>query len=124
MSEPKGLSGGITADQLKELLATVIAEARKPVVTEAQIKELEAQQAMRKDIAADVKQQAINKKRFQDNCSHMRRDGSTRAVFVKQNPPDEDFMICQLCQDVTYASKEPQEFNRLFQLAGAADMFA
>ena len=121
MSQPAAAS--ISADQLKDILAAVIAEARKPVVTDKEILEAKHAQEMRASKAELVKEQMRNKKFQQETCTHMRKDGSCRAVFVKGSGPDvEPFMICQGCQDITLASKEPAEFNRLFQAAGAADM--
>lgn len=116
-------STSITAEQLKDILAAVITEARKPVQTEKDLRDIKDAQDTRVANAELVKQQAANKKYQQDSCTHMRKDGTCRAVFIKGSGPDvEPFMICQGCQDKTWASKEPAEFNRLFQLAGQTDM--
>jgi hypothetical protein len=117
-------SGAVSADQLKEILATVIAEARKPVITEKDIREQEQAQQSRLQQSDLVKEEARNKKFNQDNCTHLRKDGSCRAVLVRGSGPDvEDLIICQGCQDITRRSTEPAEFLRLFQLAaGSSDI--
>ncbi len=118
------VKAGISADQLKDILATVIAEARKPVITDKEIREEEQAREARRANAEASKQEAANKKFMQDTCSHLRRDGSCRAVFVKGSGPDvENFLICQFCQCIIRPSEKPELFNKLFQMAaGASDI--
>lgn len=120
----------IGAQELKDILMSVIDAARKPVVTDKELRDQAQAQDERKANAALVMQERANKLSLQKSCSHMRRDGSTRAVFVK----GEDFMICQFCQAIIHGGERPasnpfpdhiydnQMFNRLFQMAGAADI--
>ena len=114
-------AANISAEQLKEILATVIAEVKKPNAVEQREldrKEAEFEQAQedRVQLAGQVMQQAAEKKAQQAMCSHMRRDGSTRAVYIQNG----NYMLCQLCHDVIRPETRPQEFNKLFQMAQPA----
>lgn len=115
----------ITADELKSILSTVIAEARKPPEpTEEEKAVMASEKAMRKQTAEQSLAAMENKRREQAACIHMRRDGSSTAVYVHNG----NFFICQQCQAVIHPGVRPegsddtmgiydtQLFNRLFQL--------
>jgi hypothetical protein len=115
----------LTFDQLKELLA----EAKKPVVSPQQLKQIEDEQQTRRDNAAIIDAERAKKLYEQSICSHMRRDGSTRAVYVEHG----NYLICQRCQDVirpeaTLPNGEPdlrrrEMFTRLFALQASNEVF-
>lgn len=131
MSEPKV---AITASDLRDILMSVIQEARKPVITEKELREIAQLQEERKQNAANVKLERENRMNLRKNCSHFRRDGTCRAVYVKGSGPDSgNFMICQFCQGIIMPGVAPAKydgeyiydnalFNNLFQAAGAADI--
>lgn len=112
---------------LKDLLVTVMEEARKPVITDEMKRKQAADAEARKSNAALVLAEEEKKRNFQRLCSHMRRDGSTRAVYVVNG----NFMICQACQAVVRPGVRPDNyngrdiydndlFNKLFQLSQPA----
>lgn len=110
-------STGIDADQLQQILSTVIAEVRKPPEL------TEEQQAAKKQDAEMRAQQALLaleaqrvREREQAACLHQRRDGTTPAVYVA----DGNYMICQHCQKIIRPEKEADLFNRLLQLQNPA----
>lgn len=103
-----------TAEDLQTVLRTVIEEARKPVVTEHQIKELESRQQDRARGAAQVEEIRAAEEWNQANCSHRRRDNSPRTVHVQNNPKSGgEFMICQKCQKIIRPEVETALFNSL-----------
>jgi hypothetical protein len=106
-------STGIDADQLQQILATVIAEVRKPAelteeqkAAKEQDKEMRAQQAL---LALEIQR---NRERDQAACLHQRRDGTTPAVYVANG----NYMLCQHCQKIIRPEVETELFNRLMQL--------
>jgi hypothetical protein len=109
----------ITADQLKDILgaaiSTAIAEARKPVVTEKEQREIEEQQRARAAQAAEIEKQRQQRIAFQKVCKHRRRDNSPRVVDVRVNmvtgdfgPVNYHFLLCQRCQLEIFADKPEQ----------------
>lgn len=100
---------GLTKSDLLELLT----EVRKPVKTEEEIRAEKEKQADRAILADTLRLKEANKKAAQEACSHMRRDGSTTAVYVTNLQG----MYCQACQLMIYPNEKPDIFNRLFQLA-------
>jgi hypothetical protein len=90
-------------------VAAAVSEAKKPIVTEKEQREIELAQQMRKQSADSVKQQEENKRAFQRICSHehaRREGGGTHAVYVREEPvriagvmqPSPGFILCQKCQ--------------------------
>lgn len=86
-------------EQLKELLI----EAKKPVISPAQLKQIADEQQTRKDNAAIIDQERAKKIYEQSICGHYRRDGSSRMVYVEHG----NYLICQRCQDIL----RPDETN-------------
>jgi hypothetical protein len=82
----------LTFEQLKELLL----EAKKPVVSDADKKKIEAAQEERKANAEIITLERAKKLYEQQTCGHYRRDGSSRTVYVEHG----NYLICQKCQDV------------------------
>jgi arginyl-tRNA synthetase len=121
----------LTAEQLKDIISTVIAESRKPLPpTEEQLAELASNQAMRlqqRDLVL-IKEQ--NKRTAQRLCSHMRRNGTTTGVYVANG----NYIICQQEQCIIRPGVAPAGdpgndiydthlFNTLFQLAQDPTVF-
>lgn len=96
----------LTADQLRELLI----EVRRPIPTDKEIAEQKDALEARKANAALTLQILEQKKMNQQMCTHLRYDGTVRAVYVQNG----DFLICQGCQDVIRRDR-PELFNRLIQ---------
>jgi hypothetical protein len=71
----------ITMSDLKDMLAALVAEMKKPVVDHDLLARNEAAKqrirAQREESAADLKQ-------IQDNCSHLREDGTSRVAWHEQ----------------------------------------
>lgn len=110
----------IGAEQLQEILSSVIEAARKPPEpTPEQKAAAEQDKEMRRQQAELVLMEAENKRRAQEACSHMRRDGSTPSVYVQ----DGNYLICQHCQKIVRPEVEPDLFNKLFQLTQSAATF-
>lgn len=133
MSEAKA-SVALTAEQLKDVLATVLEEARKPVITEEDRKRVEAAQQARIEGAELEKQRRENMALRIKNCGHMMVwpwTGQTCAVYIKGcgDPGSGNFFLCQHCQARIHQARipgfsydsvrdifDPVEFNRLWQL--------
>lgn len=107
----------LSADDLKEILRTVIQEARKaPEPTADELAKKQQELDQRKQLALLVHQKEENRKREQNQCTHMRmEDGSARTVYVQNG----NFIICQECQKVIRPETDLQEFNRFFILSKA-----
>ncbi len=128
MSEATTKTVNLTTDALKELVSSAVtaavAEARKPVVTEADQKRIEQQQEERRANAADIKKQAEHKALVQKLCNHMQdrgRDASrTACVYIPPTLPENDngnYLICQACQKIIRPKGEDlQIFNQHFQM--------
>lgn len=128
MSEPKSAVLQFSADEfakmMQSVMLSVIEEARRPVLTEAQKREIEARQEERKENAEKERQRQKHVRAVRRACTHHRRDGSCRAVFVKgcgdPNLPDGtgsgNFFICQACQGIIRPGVEPPNY-------GGADIF-
>jgi NADH pyrophosphatase NudC (nudix superfamily) len=109
----------MTTEQLME----VIREIKKPQgPTDAELKQIANQQEMRKQTAAQQAEIVAAKRLQQTMCSHKRRDGTCRAVYVKQG----HYLLCQKCQAVIRPGTAPKSnainaiydtamFNKLFQ---------
>src|SRR5690349_11979195 len=100
MSESNKQSGSVITPEMQQLLAAAVTAAveaaKKPYVSEAEQKAIEAAQEDRK-VLADLKKKEMEQKRaFQRICSHLRKDGSCRAVYVENG----GFLLCQRCQAV------------------------
>lgn len=71
----------VSMSDLKDMLAALVAEMKKPVVDQDLLARNEAAKqrirAQREESAADLKQ-------IQDNCSHLREDGTSRVAWHEQ----------------------------------------
>jgi hypothetical protein len=120
----------IGATELQAMIKTIMEEARKPLPpTEKELAKMAEEQALRAQQGALVRLNAQNRKNHQRLCSHLRRDGSTRAVFVQDDLGG--YMLCQGCQDrirpeladaqrkldAPNTNYNSDMFNRLFQAA-------
>lgn len=111
VAEVEAGSVGLSADQLKEILSSVIAEARKPVVTEREKAEIEDQQKTRRENAAAFKEQEESKQRRQKYCDHRTRlvtgaDTGSAIVANKNGKGEVQFFICQHCFLVTLPEQD------------------
>lgn len=97
MSENKN-AGGIPADQLKDILSTVIQEARKPIVTDADRRKEAGRLVMKDQELENLRAKTAAEEQRQTDCSHSHRNGSTRTVLVQPGPPGSPYRICQFCQ--------------------------
>src|SRR5690348_10800719 len=85
MSEGK-ISGGISSDQLKDILATVIAEARKPVLTEEDERRLKAKKDEAEEGAKNERERREKARQEIANCGHMKDfpwNNQPAAVYIK-----------------------------------------
>lgn len=123
MSEEKQAVISMTADDfaksMESVMLSVLEAARKPVLTEQQKAEIEARQEERKENAEKERVRRDNLKRVRRACTHHRRDGSCRAVYVKgcgdPTLPDGtgsgNFFICQACQAIIRPGVEPPNYG-------------
>ena len=135
MSEAKA-SVALTAEQLKDVLATVLEEARKPVMTEEDRKRIEAAQEARREGAELEVQRRTNAKRNIELCGHMKAfpwNQQTCAVYIKGcgDPGSGNFFLCQHCQARIHPGQpipgfaydsvrdvfDTDEFNRLWRVS-------
>lgn len=113
-----------------EQLTTLIKEIKKPEPpSEAEQRKIQQEQDRRKQLATTHQEVAENKKRQQRICTHLRRDGTSRAVYVKQG----NFLICQKCQVIVRPEDAAKKsnvntiydtnlFNRLFQMSATSNI--
>ena len=115
MSDKNTENVALTTEQLQSLISAAVTaavvEAKKPYLSEKDIKDIEHRQDERKQSADTQKQMAAQKAHDQKVCSHMRRDNTCRVVYVENG----NFLICQKCQLII--RPDNPEFNRLFQLS-------
>lgn len=113
-----------------EQLIALVREIKEPVVTEQMKKEHASQQEARQQEAAQYAEMHANKIAMQLNCTHLRRDGTCRAVFIQNG----NYLLCQKCQAVIRQGTAPAKdnamnaiydtalFNRLFQQTSTAQI--
>lgn len=128
VNQQTGIS--ITAEQLKEIIATAIAAGKAPnAVEQAQIDREDRESKVRNDFrlkqADSVKEEAANKKWQKENCSHEHPTGQSHGVWVQEKVGN-GYILCQMCQGIVRPGITPanykgtaiynnQLFNRLFQ---------
>lgn len=100
MSENKNTSPTVplTAADIKELLSTVIHEARKPIVTEEDLRHKASEKQMKLAELEAEKERIAAQEQQQRDCSHSHRDGQTRTVKVQLG--HDFYRICQFCQKI------------------------
>jgi hypothetical protein len=115
---------GITTEQLM----LVLNESKKPSQEEQHKQDKKIAAAKRQaevDVALQEERKQIRLAKIA-NCSHKRRDGTCRAVFV----PNGNYLLCQKCQGIVrpaLVKGEPEShilgtmydtrlFNELFQM--------
>lgn len=109
MSEKSNVA--LSAEQLESVLTKVVEAARKPVITEHDRAELEAQQQTRKENAANFKAMEEGIQRHQMICDHRTRlvtgaDTGSAIVANKNGKGEVLFFICQHCRLVTRPNEE------------------
>lgn len=134
-NEPVTLSKTDLKDIIAGAVAAAVAEAKKPYVSEDDLKRIESEQNARAANADLLRQEHENKQRFKRTCTHKRRDGSNRTVWVSEGLGSEGYILCQKCQAVIRPGTAPKDYkgtaiydtvlyNTLFQTssdAGIAD---
>jgi RNase P subunit RPR2 len=117
MSEEKKV--GLTAGDLRDIFKTVIEEARKPVVTEQQERQLKQQQEDRAASVAQIEEMRRNEEWQQTVCTHrhsMKNGGAPRVVQVNSDARSGGvFMVCLRCQKVIRPETDPVLYNPLFE---------
>ena len=102
MSEEKKV--GLTAADLKDILKTVIEEAKKPVVTEQQERELKQRQEERAASVAQIEEMRATEQWNHQTCTHRHSAKNGGGPRVVQNNFGEksggQFMVCLRCQAV------------------------
>lgn len=123
MSEPKNQDIQMTP-ALQSLIASIVTaavnEAKKPFISEEQLKEIESKKEDRLFMATQQLEILKQKKAHQAGCMHTRRDGSSRGVYVENG----NFIICQGCQAIIRPDDQPELFSRLFQMTNDSGIFA
>lgn len=98
----------------REDLLSILAEIRKPVKSEKEIREEAQKEIDRKAMGETMALAERNRLRAQELCSHMRGNGTTTTVYVA----DLNRLYCQACAKWIIPENEPDLFNRLVQVAG------
>ena len=112
MSKPEDKQVAVNAEDLKDILSSVLAEARKPVVTEAERKAEAERLAGRELQRAQLKEQMENEIAFQNACTHFHGGSAQSHAAYVQNG---NFIICQRCQKIIRPETDAALFNRLLQ---------
>jgi hypothetical protein len=106
----------LNANQLAEVLRTVIAESKKPAdPTPEELAQKAADREHRKQMAQLQQRREDERSREQEACVHCRLDGTTTGVYVQNG----NYIICQQCQKIIRPETELQLFNRLMQLGAS-----
>lgn len=107
----------VSLGQLTEVIRQIVAESRKPVVSDAEVKKIEARNAERKENAELQKELRSRELLIQKRCSHIRKDGTARTVFIPPTQPEAagNYLICQYCFKII-RPEEGELFTRLFQM--------
>jgi hypothetical protein len=113
MSQPNENTKATIGAMSHEQLLMLIEAMRKPVKSEKDIRDEEQAAADRKQMGEILEQARRNKLEDQKNCSHMRANGSTTAVWTG-HPINK--LYCQACS-AWIGNEQPELFNRLYQLA-------
>jgi hypothetical protein len=99
--------------ELAELVRVIVQEAKRPdPLTPAEIRQMEQQQEQRLNQSDQVKAEIELKAARQNICTHLRKDGTARIVYVQ----NQNYLLCQKCRKIIRPEKEPELFNELFQL--------
>jgi hypothetical protein len=113
-----------------EQLTALIKEIKKPEPpSEAEQRKLQQAQDARNQLALTQGEVAESKKRAQRICTHLRRDGTSRAVYVKHG----NYLLCQKCQVIVRPEGADKKthvntiydtnlFNRLFQMSATSNI--
>jgi RNA polymerase-binding transcription factor DksA len=119
----------ISPNDLKDIISTAVAtaiqESRKPVVTEAEERELAMRQEQRAEQAKQVRDEIEQTKWEQKTCTHERSKkefGGSTCVHIRNG----NYMLCQRCRVKIYPGNAPAGykgldvystdlFNRIFQ---------
>jgi hypothetical protein len=111
MSE-KDKTISLTDEGLEKLIRAI----REPIKTQEQINAEREQKEAAVRMAAIMREKDAQEKANQDACSHTRFNGTTCVVFVESSTGS--YLLCQHCNKCIWPNKEPELFNKLFQLLG------
>jgi hypothetical protein len=95
----------------REDLLAIIAEIRKPVKTEKEIRDEQQQAIDRAAMAEALKRAEDYRKHVKKTCKHKRSNGTTTAVYIT----DLNKLYCQACAD-WIGTDRPELFDELYQL--------
>lgn len=138
MSENQNKSIALTADDLKEIIATAIAAAKAPNAVEQDKLDRLKQEIIlanqnREKLGKQVLQDIANKRLTQMLCSHEHRNGDSHGVYImEKNSPG--YILCQMCQGKVRPGQAPDKyagvdifstplFNKMFQKLPGSEMF-
>jgi hypothetical protein len=122
-----------------ELLKELIQELKKPAppteeelaTREEKKRKVQQEQEKRRRMATKHASILEAKKMQQKTCTHLRRDGTSRAVYVKHG----NYLICQKCNVLIRPTEDQKNksnintiydtnlFNRLFQMSVTSNVF-
>ena len=127
MPEVKTANSGLAVDDFKDILATVITEARKPVLTEEEISLREQTRQAREAIERDNHARRERITLQQSRCIHRHSAKENNATYcVLVNDSINQYIFCQLCRIKVKPGVAPEKnpgsfvydtdlFNRLLQ---------
>ncbi len=126
-----------------EQLLLLLNEAKKPTQEEQVIQAKQLAGKRRQAEQDKASQEEIRKQKLWQitNCTHLRKDGTSRAMFIKGNPnrpSDYGYLHCQKCHANIYPEQalangapkshilgaiyNTQMFNRLFQMTATSQI--
>lgn len=100
----------LTSEQLKELLATVVAEGKKPYVDEVEEARKEKNRLRLRQSQAEID---AKKKWLRENCTHLRED-NTSAIAWMQNTDTKIRGFCMHCN--TKFEPGDHDYERLLRI--------
>lgn len=103
----------VKSNDLKDTLLAVLEAARKPVVTEKELREEKDRQEQRAQNVAIQKELIANREFRQNTCTHRHQENNMpRVAYIQNGPP---YLLCLKCQDIIRPEERPQLFNELIQ---------
>lgn len=106
MSEKQPVNLGMTPDVLKDVLATVISEARKPAEPTAEEKAAAEQARQIREIRSKIERDKQTARFMeQKHCPHLQENGKSATVSVNLG----EFLICVKCQAKIKTAKGPYD---------------
>jgi hypothetical protein len=108
----------ISMSDLQNMLAALVAEMKKPAAKDPDL--VARNEAARKRIHEQRIESEAELKQTQDNCSHLRDDGTSRIAWHEQYIRDKKLFFqigfCQNCNRPFYPDRNDPEYIRMLKV--------